>query len=55
MILNIIIALIFLFLLYRLSVSLRNWFTDLEEADYTDWWSYMESQRQRSEKKKKKK
>tara|TARA_A100001015_G_scaffold289947_1_gene362398 strand:+ start:2568 stop:2726 length:159 start_codon:yes stop_codon:yes gene_type:complete len=52
MILNIIIALAFLYLLYRLSVSLRDWFKELEEAEHQDWWSYMESQRQKSKKKK---
>ena len=53
---NITVLLLFFYILYRFSVMVREWFKDLaSEEEHQDWWSYMESQRQKSEKKKKRK
>jgi DNA repair photolyase len=56
MILNILLAIAFFYMLYRISVIVHEWFKDAaSEEEHQDWWSYCESQRQKSEKKKKKK
>ncbi len=53
---NITVLLLFFYILYRFSVMIREWSKDLaSEEEHQDWWSYMESQRQKSEKKKKRK
>jgi hypothetical protein len=55
MILNILLAIAFFYMLYRISVIVHEWFKDAaSEEEHQDWWSYCESQRQKSEKKKKK-
>ena len=56
MILNILLAIAFFYMLYRISVIVHECFKDLaSEEENQDWWSYSESQRRKSEKKKKRK